>query len=132
MKDILLTYDGDLHLNEYGDIEITDSVRQAVRIRLLWFFSEWRFAPGFGVPYFEEILVKKPNLLRIKRIIRDEAMSVDEVRDVQNISIDLNKTKRAAIVSLDIVTAEETFREEVEIIVYLRGDAAGRSNQAAG
>ena len=121
-----------MNINAHGDISITDSVRQAVRIRLLWFFKEWRFAPAYGVPYFEEILVKKPNVQRIKRIIRSEVMSVKEVRDARNITIDINKAKRMAVVALDIVTAEETFREEVEVIVQLRSDAEGHSNQTAG
>lgn len=34
MKDILLTADGDLAIGETGDISITDSVRQAIRVRL--------------------------------------------------------------------------------------------------
>jgi hypothetical protein len=35
MKDILLTSDGDLKIDEQGDISLTDSIRQAIRIRLL-------------------------------------------------------------------------------------------------
>ena len=115
MKDILLTADGDRKINKHGDIEITDSVRQAVRIRLLWFFEEWRFAPRFGVPYFEEILKKKPNLQRVKSIIRNEIKSVDEVLDARNVNLVINKSSRRAKVTVDIITSEETFRQEVEI-----------------
>ena len=115
MKDILLDRDGDLNINEWGDISLTDSVRQAVRIRLLWFLEEWRFAPSFGVPYYEEILVKNPNLQRIRRIIMDEVLSVEEVRDVRNVTIDLDKKTRSAKVMLDIVLDEETYREEVQV-----------------
>ena len=117
MLDILLTPDGDLHITETGDISLTDSVRQAVRIRLLWFFDEWRFWPATGVPYYEEILVKNPNLDRIRRIVRDEAMSVDEVLDVKNIKIDLDKPARKAKITFEVVTAEETYREELMISV---------------
>ena len=117
MKDILLTPDGDLLINEQGDIQLTDSVRQAVRIRLQWFFNEWRFAPPFGVPYFEEILIKKPDIERIRAIVRDEVVSVDEVLDAQNIRITVDKPARSAVITLDIVTAEETYREEVLIYV---------------
>ena len=71
MKDILLTADGGLAIGETGDISITDSVRQAIRVRLRWFFQEWRLGPEIGIPYYEEILVKNPNNLRIKQSIRD-------------------------------------------------------------
>ena len=115
MKDVLLTHDGDLFINKYGDIEITDSVRQAVRIRLLWFFKEWRFAPDYGVPYFEEVLKKNPNLDRIKRIIYNEVMSVNEVMDARNIQIKLDAETRTAKVTMDVVLSDETYREEVVI-----------------
>ena len=117
MKDILLTADGDRLVNETGDISITDSVRQAVRIRLLWFLNEWRFTPQYGVPYFEDILTKNPSRERVKGIIRRETVSVDEVLDARNISLVINKPAREAKISLDIVTAEETYREEMGIHV---------------
>ena len=115
MLDILLTPDGDLNITDYGDIMLTESVRQAIRIRLLWFFSEWRFAPGLGVPYFEDILIKNPNMNRIRRIIRNEVMSVREVRDVRNLQVVINALSRRAVISFFAVTDEETYHEEVEI-----------------
>ncbi|MDR1558710.1 MAG: hypothetical protein LBS84_03235 [Clostridiales bacterium] len=117
MKDILLDAEGDLKISEWGDISLTDSVRQAVRIRLLWFFNEWRFAPQYGIPYYEEILVKNPNLERIKSIIKTEAMSVDEVSAVRNVAITWDKSSRNALVAFDIVIDERTYREEVLINV---------------
>jgi len=124
MLDILLTPDGDLFISDTGDIILTDtmadqkaSIRQAIRIRLQWFFGEWKFAPPYGVPYFEEVLVKNPNLERIKGIVREEVLSVDEVRDVRNLVIKLDKKTRIASVTMDVVIDDDTFREEVEIIV---------------
>jgi hypothetical protein len=119
MEDLLTTADGDLFVTEYGDISLTDSVRQAVRIRLLWFFEEWRFGPQFGIPYYEEILTKNPNLERIKRIIRDEAFSVDGVTDIRNIAIAVDKATRVASVSFEITVPEGTYREEAEILCQI-------------
>jgi len=79
MKDILLNRDGDLYIGDDGDIAITDSVRQAVKIRLQWFLYEWKFYPDTGVPYFEDILVKNPSIDKIRGILRDEIMSVDDM-----------------------------------------------------
>ena len=42
MIDLKLDVTGDLELSAAGDISATDSIMQAVRIRLLWFFGEWR------------------------------------------------------------------------------------------
>jgi len=115
LLDILLTRDGDLDINDWGDITLTESIRQAVRIRLLWFFQEWRFAPDKGVPYFEEVFVKNPNIMRIRRIVRNEALSVREVRDVTNVHIDINANTRDCRISLNIHIDGDTFREEVLI-----------------
>ena len=97
MKDLLLTKDGDLQIDCFQGVSITDSVAQAIRIRLLWFFNEWRFSPDFGIPYFEKILVKNPNNLRIIQIMREEIMSVDEVEAVKNIKLTVNNDRTAKI-----------------------------------
>ena len=115
MLDILLTPDGDLNITDHGDIMLTESVRQAIHIRILWFFREWRFAPEKGVPYFEDVLIKNPNIARIRRIIRREVMGVREVRDVRDMRIDVDAQSRRAVISFVAVTDEETYREEVEI-----------------
>ena len=50
MYDLKLNESGDLEVNDFGDVMLTQSVRQAVLIRLRWLFGEWRFAPEAGVP----------------------------------------------------------------------------------
>ena len=115
MLDILLTRSGDININDWGDITLTESVRQAVRIRLLWFFNEWRFAPDKGVPYFEEVFIKNPNQARMRRIVRDQALSVRDVRDVTDIQINTNTNTRVSSISFSIHVEGDIFREEVQI-----------------
>jgi len=116
MKDLLLDRNGDLMINENGDITITDSVPQAVSIRLRWFFAEWRFAPQFGVPYFENILIKNPDLEQVRRAIRDEVTSVEGVIEVRNITVNLDKVTRIAVINLEFL-ADEIYREEIQVYV---------------
>jgi hypothetical protein len=113
--DILLDGGGDLKVNDFGDITLTDSIRQAVQIRLRWFLEEWRFAPDFGVPWFEEVLIKNPNDIRVKQIIREECMTVEGVTDARNITLTIDPVTRQAVIALAIVTGEESYREEVKI-----------------
>lgn len=115
MKDILLTQDGDLVINETGDISLTDSVRQAIRVRLRWFLDEWRLGPEIGVPYYDEVFVKSPNSLRIQQLIRDEILTVDEVTDVQDVTFKMDAKSRTAAIKYIVSVGEETFREEVLI-----------------
>lgn len=116
-EDIFLDNDGDIKINTSGDIALTESVRQAVQIRLRWFFSEWRFAPDFGVPWFEEVFIKNPNDLRIRQIIREHCMSVEGVKDALNIALSVDPQTRGATISLKIVTEKNVFTEEVKIII---------------
>ncbi len=113
--DYLLDENGDISIGENGDVVLTDSVKQAVQIRLRWIFGEWRFHPEYGIPYFEEFLIKNPNPLRMKQLIRDAVMEVDQVMDVKDIQIFYDKANRRAKISLIITTTEKTYREEVEI-----------------
>ena len=115
MIDLKCTTNGDLELTEDGDILATDSVQQAVKIRLSWFFDEWRLGPELGFPYFEYVFIKNPNETKIKSLIRDTVMSVDEVTDVTDISFELDTRTRIATISVEFTADEETFREEVEI-----------------
>ena len=115
--DIVLDRGGDIAVSEAADISVKHGIVQAVRIRLQWFFGEWRFAPDFGVPYWEEVFIKNPNAGRIRRIVRDRIMSVREVRDARNITVELNNRTRRARISFECVVDGETYREEVEFNV---------------
>ena len=50
LKDLALAADGDLYINETGDFEIIDAVRQGVQIRLRWIKGEWVFNTAMGTP----------------------------------------------------------------------------------
>ena len=115
MVDFKLNAAGDLELTDSGDITPTESIVQAVRIRLRWFFGEWRLGPGLGFPYFEQLLIKNPNESKLRGLIRDSVTAVDGVTDVTDVQFNINKTTRKAAVSITFTTDEETFREEMEI-----------------
>lgn len=117
MYDLKLDKAGDIEISENGDVALTQSVRQAVSIRLRWLFGEWRFAPENGVPYFDEILVKRPDIDRIKQILREEIMDVDGMTDVKNMKVSIDSVSRAAFISFDGTADGENFREEVLVSV---------------
>lgn len=52
LKDLALNSQGDLFINEKGDFEIIDSVRQAVSIKLRWIKGEWIYInlPNHSAP----------------------------------------------------------------------------------
>lgn len=114
MKDLLLTKEGDLSVNPTTGISITDSVAQAIIVRLKWFFNEWRFAPQYGVPYFDEILVKNPSSLRVRQIIRDEILSVEEVEQVNDLEIIVGLDRKAKIIFSVVAAGKQS---EMEVVI---------------
>lgn len=115
MLDIKLNADGDIDVSAVGDISLTESVRQAIFIRLRWIYNEWRLGPEMGFPWFEEVFVKNPNTVKIRQLVRDEIMQVDEVKDAKVETVTYDRAKRAATFVYTATVDEETFREEVTL-----------------
>lgn len=113
--DIMLDKDGDLYITEKGDILLENSVAQQIRIKVLWFANEWRWMPEEGLPYLENVFIKKPNLAAFENELRRAIFDVPEVVSVKDIDISYDKETRLAIISYVAKTDLETIREEVEI-----------------
>ena len=115
MKDILLNQAGDIALTREGDITLAASPIQAVIIKLRWMFAEWVFDPEKGIPWYESILVKKPDIAGIKKILIREMLEVEEVLEVQELDIIIDPAARQAVIRFQIRTTEEIYNEEVVI-----------------
>lgn len=115
MVDIKLNTAGDIEVSDLGDFSLTDSVLQAVRIRLRWIYNEWRLGPQHGFPWFEEVFVKNPNIQKIKGLIRSEVIQVEGVTDalVEDVVYDAAKRKAKFIYTVSV--GEERYREEVTL-----------------
>ena len=50
-KDLALAANGDLFIDDTGDFEIIDAVRQGIQIRLRWIKGEWVFNTAMGRSY---------------------------------------------------------------------------------
>ncbi len=94
---------------------VANSVRQKIKIRLKWFFQEWRWDDEAGVPYFEYLFVKNPDIDQIKELIEEQIFNVDEITEVNDVSIEIDSLKRSAVIRYEAVTDEKTYKEEVKI-----------------
>ncbi|MFR8760205.1 MAG: hypothetical protein ACLVG7_06730 [Negativibacillus sp.] len=115
MKDLLLDKDGDLYLTSNGDVSLTDSVRQAILIRLRWFLGEWIFNTSFGMPYYSQILIKNPNTAVIEQLFRQQILSVTEVIRIESLSVQIDKRLRKCRVKFKAQTTQGAIEEEVQI-----------------
>lgn len=113
LKDILLNGDWDIALTEEGDISLVTSPVQEVLIKLKWFFEEWVFDPTKGIPWYEEVLVKNPDIGGIKKRLIREMLDVDDVLEVPRMDIAVDPKTRQALVKFTIRTSEKTYEEEV-------------------
>lgn len=111
--DIMLTKDGDLKISETGDISLTESIRQAVLIRIRWIYGEWRLGPEIGFPWFEEMFVKNPNIVKLKQLIRNEIMEVEGVTDAVVNEVQYDREARSVKFVYTCSVGEAVFKEEV-------------------
>lgn len=82
--DFALDDDGDEYADETGLAMTGDlpGIKQQTTLRLGFFKGEWFLDEERGVPWYEEIIVKNPNLIRIREIFRDAILSVTGIREV--------------------------------------------------
>ena len=84
ITDFALDDDGDEFADETGLAMTGDlnGIRQQVMLRLGFFKGEWFLDEERVVPWYEEILMKSPNLIRIREIFREAILSVSGIREV--------------------------------------------------
>jgi len=117
MVDITLDRNGDIAVSENGDISLTESICQAVQIRLKWIKEEWRLGPDLGFEWFEEVFVKNPNLENIRQLIRSEILQVDAVEEAEVVKIEYKPRERKVYFACTFRVSGETYAEEATINV---------------
>ncbi len=95
----LLLQDGDNML-----IDNAERVAQQIKIKLKWFLGEWFLNTADGLPYFEDILVKNPNMTRIRNIFRQKILEVDDVKAVNSLTLSNNRQTRELTVEYEAAT----------------------------
>jgi len=100
--------DGDLFLNDdgthavltdNGDAAKVRAAVQGIRHRLGLLKGEYFLNLREGVPYFQSILVKNPNLNLIRSLVLQVIFSYPGIVEVTNFSLSLNRTTRALTIN---------------------------------
>lgn len=113
--DIQMSKNGDLMVTETGDINITDSVAQKIKIRLGWHLAEWQWDIPEGLPYHEYVFVKNPDIEQIEKLVREKIYEVEEVTEVKNVSVTVDVKHRKATIYFVAYADTEIIKEELEI-----------------
>lgn len=103
-----------LKLNDGGDLDLSggalslisgplESV-QKLRIRLQFFLGEWFLDQNIGIPYYERIFLKNPNLVDIQGIFRKTAESTPGIATSDSWDLRYDNTTRTLAVSASLTT----------------------------
>lgn len=92
---------GDLKLTS-GDLTLVKdgaAIRQEAEIRMRFFLREWFLDGTEGLPYFQNILVKAPNLNVIRGLFIDEILKTAGVKNVLSLDLTHDVSARSLAVS---------------------------------
>lgn len=87
-RDLILA-NGDLVLVKDGA-----AIRQEAQIRMGFFLGEWFLDQTQGVPYFQDIFVKAPNLSAIKTVLSDEVLKTVGISSLTSMLLDHDASAR--------------------------------------
>lgn len=117
--DLALSADHDLDLDLLGRtsfVDGADRIAQQINTTLLAFLGEWFLDTTFGVPYFEDVLVKSPDRASIEAIFRARIRAVPGVNRVRGLDLQIERQLRVLRVAYDADTAAG----RLERVVLLR------------
>jgi hypothetical protein len=140
---VVTTADGDLggllpfatfaRVESTGDIEIpprvvrgVEAIRLRIVSRLKFFKAEWFLDTRQGIPYFEAVFVKNPDISLVQSIFRRAILSTPGVQAIARMTTTFDRGARRFVVDpLEIVlTGGVVFRAQPdEFIIALPGDA---------
>jgi len=102
--------EGDLDLDDDDDLLVTSTditlVRQRLQVVLRWFRGEYYLDTSRGVPYFQDVHKKAPNLALVDAILRDAVLGTEGVEELQSFSTMYDQSTREFTVTLKALTAD--------------------------
>ena len=76
-----------------------DALVQHLTIRLQFFLSEWFLDLRVGIGYLQEILIKNPNLIRVRTIFREAILTTTGIASLERFDLTVNSATRGLAVS---------------------------------
>lgn len=112
--DLLLGNDHDAVWNngpltkEFTTQPLTQTVAQRLKIRLLTFKGEWFVNTIYGIPYYQELLGKKPSKSRVDRIFQQEILAEQGVREITYFNSTFDKRQYSLEFRVKVSTGDVT------------------------
>lgn len=112
VTDELVFADGDLQF-----VSGKDSIVSDAKARLRFFQGEWFLDLNAGMPYFQSILVKAPNMAVVNAAYRDTLSQTEGVIAVNSLSVDYTPSGRSLQVTFSISTDVGVINQSVQVPV---------------
>lgn len=108
MIDIALDKDThDLYFSS-SDIHVVndlDSVEQSLKVRLLFYLREWFLDTTSGVPYYDDVLVKNPNVPDIENILKSKIIDTENVTEILEFNSEFDNSTRQLSITFKAKTS---------------------------
>lgn len=82
------------YINDGGIASGKDQVRQNIEDRLRMVYGEWFLNTEIGVPWFDKVFVKNPDLSAIDIILKTTILGTSEVDELLAYKSSLDRTRR--------------------------------------
>lgn len=99
-----ITHDLVIINNDFVLVDGIEELVQNLKIRLWFFLQEWFLDTSEGVPFYEDIFVKNPDLNAVSSIIKDRIMSTDGITEIKNFELEYNSSQRTCEVVFEVDT----------------------------
>lgn len=90
-----------------------DATAQRIKIRLKLFLGEWFLDTAAGVPYYEDILIKNPDLNLVKAALQQQILTTPEVVELISFDLQLDNQTRTLSVTFAATTTSGLIEDEL-------------------
>ena len=118
MKDILLDDNDEIVIDklDFTIIDSLDYLRQKLKIRLRFFLGEYYLDINKGIPFFDRILIKNPDIDDVESIFKAEILGTKGVKELTSFDMNFDTTKRQLSISFKALTTAGLLQFEEAII----------------
>lgn len=85
-----------------GNVPLYGGLDQRIDCMLRTFRGEWWLDTSIGVPYFEEVLKKNPDMAVVRQAFASVILSVPGVQEVTRLEVKFLRTSRALRVDFEV------------------------------
>lgn len=107
MSDLLLseaTGDLDLTNDELSIVDGVDAIAQHLKLRFQFAKGEWFLDQRIGVPYFESILLKNPDLVAVRAIFRQVITETPGIDSILDFDMTIGTSTRTLSLTFTVLT----------------------------